>query len=47
MKKKVTFEVSAEYIDWKDMLEKLNETVEETCKEVYSLDINYSEDREC
>lgn len=43
MKKKVTFEVHAEYIDWKEMLEKLNEIVEETCKEVSSLEVTYSE----
>lgn len=47
MKKKVTFEVNAEYIDWKEMLEKLSEMVEETCKEVSSLDINYSENEDC
>ena len=43
MKKKVTFELCAEYIDWKEMLEKLNDIVEETCKEVSSFDITYSE----
>jgi hypothetical protein len=29
------------------MLEKLSEIVEETCKEVSSLDINYSETEDC
>ena len=43
MKKKVTFEAYAEYIDWKDMLEKLNDIIEETCKDVSSLNITYSE----
>lgn len=47
MKKKVTFEVSAGYIDWKEMLEKLNEIVEETCKDISSLDINYAENEDC
>ena len=46
MKKKVTFEVSAEYIDWKEMLEKLNDAVEETCKEISSMDITYSENED-
>lgn len=43
MKKKVTFELSAEDIEWKELLEKLNEIKEETCKEISSLEISYSE----
>lgn len=43
MKKKVEFEVNAEYIDWKEMLEKLNEITEETCKDISSLEISYTE----
>jgi len=44
MKKKVTFEINAEYINWKEILEKLNEITEETCKEISSLNISYSEE---
>lgn len=43
MKKKVTFELCAEYIGWKEMFEKLNEIADETCKEISSLEISYSE----
>lgn len=43
MKKKVEFELSAEYIDWKELLEKLKDIIDETCKGVCSFDIDYSE----
>lgn len=43
MKKKITFELSAEDIEWKELLEKINEIVDETCKEISSLEISYSE----
>lgn len=43
MKKKVTFELSAEDIEWKELLEKLNKIVDNTCKEISSLEISYSE----
>lgn len=44
--KKVTIELCAEYIDWKDLVDKINETVVETAKEITSFDINYSETEE-
>lgn len=49
MKKKVEFELVADYIDWKEMLEKLNEITEETCKDISSLEISYKEceDNDC
>lgn len=43
MKKKVTFELKAEYIDWKEMLDKLKDIADESCKDISSLDITYSE----
>ncbi len=43
MKKKVTLELVAEYIDWKEMLEKINEITEENCKEISCLEISYKE----
>lgn len=43
MNKKVTFEISAGYIDWKEILEKLKDVVDDTCKEISSFDITYSE----
>ena len=46
MKKKVTVEVGAEYIDWKEILEKLNDAIEESCKEISSLEITYSENED-
>lgn len=44
MKKKVTFEINAGYINWKEILEKFNEIAEETCKDISSLNISYSEE---
>lgn len=44
--KKVTVELCAEYIDWREMLDKLNEVVSDTAKEISNLDITYSENDE-
>ena len=41
--KKITVEITAEYIDWNEVLEKLNEIVSETFKEVSSIEISYSD----
>ena len=43
MRKKVAFELSAEDIEWKKLLEKLSEIVNDTCKDIYYLEISYSE----
>jgi len=39
---KVELELEAEYVDWKEMLEKLNDVVLETTKNISSLEISYS-----
>ncbi len=44
--KKLEVEILAEYIDWSDILNKLNEVISETCKEIYSIKIDYKEE-EC
>lgn len=46
MKKKVEFELSAEYIDWKEILEKLKDIIDDTCKDIHSFEIEYSESDE-
>ena len=43
MKKKITFELIAGYIDWKEILDKLRDITDESCKDISSLDITYSE----
>lgn len=44
--KKLEIEVLAEYIDWSDILSRLNEVISETCKEISSIEINYEEKEE-
>lgn len=43
---KITLEADAEFIDWKDTSEKLNDVIQETARKIKSIEFSYSNE-EC
>lgn len=44
--KKVSIEIEAKYIDWESLLSGVKKQVNEDCREIKALEINYSSDNE-